>query len=90
MLTVDLLFHPQGLWDKNCEAIPDSADESVTEDAGEDDSTSSPPEDEVPADEGAPSPSKNPLEGKICEPRTSDSDDELGDAEADTEAPKRK
>jgi hypothetical protein len=82
-----LLFHPHDLWDKNCAAVPDSDDGSVAEDVGEDDSTSSPLEDEAPTDEGVPSTSKNPLEGKIREPQTSDSE---GDAEADTEAPKRK
>jgi hypothetical protein len=90
ILTVTLLFHPQGLWDKNCEAVPDSGGESVTEDAGEDDYTSSPPEDEAPIDEGVASPSKSPLEGKIHEPQTSGSEDELGDAEAEDSAPKRK
>jgi hypothetical protein len=87
LLNGSLLLHPQGLWDKNCAIVPDSDDGSVAEDAGEDDSMSSPLEDEVPIDEGAPSPPKNPLEGKIREPQTSDSE---VDAEADTEAPKRK
>jgi hypothetical protein len=68
--------------------VPDTGDESVAEDAGEDDSTSSPRgnEDEALADKiASPSP-KNPLEGKIREPRESDSGDEYKDSEADEEA----
>jgi hypothetical protein len=65
----------QGLWDANCEEIPESNDESV-EDVEEEDATSSPPEDDAPIDAGDPSSSTLSRKGKIRQPLPSSSSKE--------------
>jgi hypothetical protein len=77
----------QGLWDKDCEEVPEFNNDSVADDMDEDDTTSSPVEDDTPTGVGAPSSSSYPLEGKIFKPLPSDDEAEEEEAEAEaTEA----
>jgi len=79
----------QGLWDTNCEEVPESDDESVKDEAEEEDTNSSLPDEDAPAVAGAPSSSAPSLEGKIREPISSDDEeDDEEDEEEEVEATK--
>jgi hypothetical protein len=62
----------QGLWDKNCDAAPDSREGSLAEEEAEEEVVSSPRNDVDETGSLAINPS---LEGKIHEPRESDGED---------------
>jgi hypothetical protein len=78
----------QDLWNEGSfEEVPDSDDESVTEEGNEEDDDTSLPDSEAPIDGSAPSSSTYPLEGKVREPRDSDFEEEVEEAEAEAGAP---